>query len=261
MTKDKEALAESAPKSATGGKLIGFELKPTEVAVHLEIGGNSKVTHIFSRLMNRGERLNITAATGQQEFKGEEIILDAGDSDAAYANAWDHMIKGIEGYTLKGKPASLEAARDKIYTQHKRTAIDGTNQVRVKRDEGLDEEIALDAGDESTVILEARQGAETYEITFRFSRLPNNAELRKLQQRGMRFRQSRGGGLVVGSKDTLRQIEELFDQLIDSIEGYLIEGMPVMECADPKSEVPVDHKATVIGELRREAMSRLSDPN
>jgi len=254
MTEKKTAV--SAPEK----KLIGFELKPSEVAVHLETG-NARVTHIFSRLLDRGERINITAAAAQQEFKGDEIILDAGDSDAAYKNAWDNMIKAVEGYRLGGQPASLEAARDRIYTQHKRAAIDGTNQVRVRRDDGLDEEIDLDACDESTVILEAQQGAETHEIEFGFRRPLDNAELRKLQQRGMRFKQAPGGGLIVGSKDSLRQIEELFDQLIESVEGYLVEGVPIIAVPEWPREVPIDHKALAVGELRRRATARLSDPN
>ena len=254
MTEKKSA--ESAPKK----KPAGFELKPSEVAVHLETG-NARVTHIFSRLLDRGERINITAAAAQQEFKGDEIILDAGDSDGAYLNAWDHMIKGIEGYRLGGKPASLEAARDRIYTQHKRAAIDGTNQVRVKRDDGPDEEIDLDAGDESMVILQAQQGAETREIEFGFRRPLNNAELRELQKRGMRFKQAHGGGLIVGSKDSLRQIETVFDQLIESIEGYLIDGRPIMVGAGWLREIPIDHKAMAVGELRRRATARLADPS
>jgi len=259
MTEKKTA--ESTPKSTTGGKPAGFELKPSEVAVHLETG-NARVTHIFSRLLDRGERINITAAAAQQEFKGDEIILDAGDSDKAYLNAWDHMIKGIEGYRLGGKPASLEAARDRIYTQHKRAAIDGTNQVRVKRDDGPDEEIDLDAGDESMVILQAQQGAETHEIEFGFRRPLDNAELRELQKRGMHFKQARGGGLTVGSKDSLRQLETVFDKLIDKVEGYLVEGAPVMESRqDWLREIPIDHKAMAVGELRRRATVRLSDPN
>jgi len=259
MTKDKEAVApaENAPEK----KPAGFELKPSEVAVHLEIGGSATVTHIFSRLMDRGERINITAAAGQQEFRGEEIILDAGDSDTAYANAWNGMIKDVRGYRLGGQAASLEAARDRIYTQHKRAAIDGTNQVRIKRDEGLDEEIDLDAGDESMVVLEARQGAETHEIEFGFRRPLDNAELRELQKRGMHFKQARGGGLTVGSKDSLRQLETVFDKLIDKVEGYLVEGVPIMAVPEWPREVPIDHKAVAIGELRRRATARLSDPN
>ena len=238
----------------------GYELNPSEVAVHLEVGG-ARLTHIFSRLLNRGERINITAAAAQQEFRGDEIILDAGNSEEAYANAWTNMIGDVQGYVLGGKPAGLEAAREKIPAQHKRAALDATNQVRVKRGSELNEAFDLDSAGKSAVILEAKQGATTKEIGLLFSRPLNDSELRQLQKRGMRFKQGLDGGLIVGSKDSLRLVEEFFDNLLTAVLGYDFDGKPVNAEKDWLKKIPIDHKAMAVGELRRRATARLADPS
>lgn len=260
MTKDKETVApaESAPKKQP----IGFELKPTTVAVHLKIGDSAEVTHLFSRLLDRGERINTSVAAGKQELEGEDIILDAGDSDTAYANAWSHMIRDIEGYVLHGKPASLEEARDKILIQHKRAAIDGTNQVYAKRpDENFDGGVELAAESETQVVLRAKQGAAEYDITFGFTDGLGDKDLRTMRRKGMRFSRTPSGNLIAGSVEALRKVEEIFDRLIESVEGYLVEGAPVMESKDWRREIPIDHKAVVIAELRRRERARTTDPS
>jgi len=240
----------------------GFELKPGEVAVHLEIGGSATVTHIFSRLMDRGERINTSVAAGKQELEGEDIILDAGDSDTAYTNAWDHMIKDVIGYRLGGKPASLEAARDRIKTQQKRAAIDATNQLYAMRPEtDLDGGVDLDAGSETRVVLRAKQGGGEFDIICRFGAGLGDRDLRDLRRKGMRFSRTPDGNLIAGSIDALRKVEEIFDRLIESVEGYLVEGAPVMESKDWRREVPIDHKAVVVAELRRRERARTTDPS
>jgi len=256
MTEKKTA--ESAPKK----KPVGFELKPDEVAVRLEIGGNATVTHTFERLMDRGERINTSVAAGKQELEGEDIILDAGDSDKAYTNAWDHMIKDVQGYRLGGQPASLEAARDKILTQHKRAAIDATNQLYAVRPEtDLDGGVDLDAGSETQVVLRTKQGGGEFDVVCRFGAGLGDRDLRDLRRKGMRFSRTAGGNLIAGSIDALRKVEDIFDRLVESVEGYLVEGAPVMESKDWRREIPIDHKAVVIAELRRRERARTTDPS
>ena len=238
----------------------GFELKPTEVVVEL-VRGNARMKHIFNRLLNRGERINIAVAAGQVTNKGDDVIVGSLDADNAYKNAWDNMIVAISGYTIDGKPVTLDEGRDRIYTQHKRTAINGTNQIRVRSEDSIiDETMDLAINNETTVIIEAKQGAEICEILFGFQRSLKDSELRELQQRAKRYRQEREG-LVIGSKDSLMAVEALFDKLIEKVDGYLIAGAPLMDSKDWLKQIPIDHKTVAFAELRRRATVELNDPS
>jgi len=241
---------------------VGFELEPEEIAVHLKIHG-ATVTHVFSRLMNRGERINCAVAESKQELKGDEIIIGSDDVDTAYSNAWKNMIKDISGYTGHGKPLSLEEARDKIYTQHKKAAVKATNNVVVIRPgETLGEE-TLDIFEMDTVVeLDANQGGRSYTIQFSLKRPLSDKELHALQREGSRFKTGHRGGVIIGSPKVLHKIEEIFDGIISSVSGYLVKGKPLTpKTANWLRNIPIDHKAMVIGELRRRITAEEADPN
>jgi hypothetical protein len=231
----------------------GFELKPADgfrVTMRWEkAGAVHELTHLFARPLNRGERLNIAAEASKQILKGD-IIRPAGDLEAKYVNAWEHMIAAVEGYTFNDKPAELDEIRDRIPPGHKRSAVEATNQVDLLKEQADSAGFSLD-DDDLIVRLEASQGGDPITLAHTFGRTIPDADMRTLKSAASQFRSAGRDGVLMDGGNTISILEKIYDRLIVRADGYNIEGKPLTTSSpDWKDQVPVDHKVLAVNALR-----------
>lgn len=250
-TKETPAAPAAAAKAKPPTETEGFELKPQEVVVtYQDPETDTKVSHIFGRLLNRIDRRQIILEQGKQVTKRNIHFFD-GDVDAAFAQAYDHMIVGVSGFTVNGKPARAEDVKVRLNPRRKRRAIEDTEQLKV-READIDFAELGESGDAAAVEIEVLQGASTVTVKHVFDGPLTAKELRTLSNRTVGFRAESRDVIRVQSSGAIDVVEAIYDSKLADVDGYLYEGEPLTPKVNKwLRSIPIDHKLLAIGELRR----------
>ena len=234
--------------------LKGFELAPDEVTVVMPLripnnGNPFMVTfkHKFSRLLNREERLE----RYEQSFLTRQVkneATDIGDPASVINSAWDAMILGIEGYSVKGKkikisdplPDDLKAI---IPLSHKVKGIHALESFSIDTatesiEEQLDEGV-FELSNDTTIRATITQGDAEFPVEFILG------ELKALEIKNAVFKQSTkvlSDRSEVTRVTGLKKTVEFFDKKLKRVSGLLYRGADLMEQENWKDLIPVNYK-------------------
>jgi hypothetical protein len=170
---------------------------------------------------------------------------------------WDLLIVRVEGYIWKGKP--ITESKDwkaKIPLSHKLEAVSGfllSGREDVPEEDALIE--STEGFDLAEGVIEMKfaifQNGKTERVGFlfnspeskdylRFSRMSSKMQLQRTKQRNVS---------AIRVPTDISPFVELFDKLIQKVEGYVFEGKDVMEATDWKDKIDALHKRMAVQEV------------
>ena len=217
----------------------GFPLQPEELRAQIQVTENQhkyRLTHVFEPV-TAADWLEFDRLTRVVMESDEETIeFDSMAADAAEW-LWSERIRTVEGYD----PNLPDDWKDLIHLRHKEAALKALAQVYPvetgDKNEPGPEYLAL--GKATVVALEAaRNGVEFPSLHHRLRR-PTTSQQKEYSRRTSQTAYARGTrkkakALVASHLDYLL---ELYDELIESVEGY--------EPNDPKLMDPLHKRAAV----------------
>lgn len=235
-----------------------LSLKETFVRVIEERGDKRAVlTHRF-RMPTAEDWYNYFRSSNQVGLsKGRDTVEFTGENQERDALFWESLIQRVEGYKLNGVDVMTSSDwKSKIPLPHKLQAFSGLLyffKIGNTIDGSFEETNELDLGVSSVDIrFEAAQNGQAgIPITFtfkqpepsdyiKFSRITAKMQLVRTKQRGVS---------AIKVPTTIAPMTELFDKLIEKVDGYVYEGKPLMDVLEWKSKIDLYHKQSAIREL------------
>lgn len=235
MPTEEEEKKEETTKTTTYGNPhmpelpSGFVLNSKNVLVIMRVG-EAKLVHTFKR-----PTLNQWSDYLRDLKPGFILSEDKGwaaknDESFAASEMWNELVVGVKGY--RGKAGWLDGDwKKKIPVKHKMTGIQFLQDVWVEdSQEGGNEK-----DDEGKAVFDLEADTRTVILAgtsdgFKFDRLAHILKV-PLPEQEIRFERTRihyirqsGDSNRVISPPRLRKMAELYDELIESVEGYAIEN-------------------------------------
>lgn len=223
-----------------------------------QVHGDRKIllTHVF-RLPTFEDWLEYNEGTTQVGLsKGRDTVEVSNVLQERDTQLWEDLIIRTEGYTVSGKPLmELENWKERVPLPHKLQAVSGFfifDRSDVPEDASLISEDTYDL-EEGSVGLRfgVIQNFKKMDVTFymktpgtkdhiRFSRITSKMQLVRTKQRGVS---------AIKVPTNLRPFVELFDQLVEKVEGFIYEKKDLMEQKDWVAKLDAFHKRGVVHEL------------
>lgn len=223
-----------------------------------QVSGDRKIllTHVF-RLPTFEDWVSYNEGTMQVGLsKGRDTVEVSDVLQERDAALWEDLIIRTEGYVVSGKPLmDLEDWKERIPLPHKLQAVSGFfifDRSDVPEDASLISEETFDLEDSSTSLRFAViQNFKKMDIVFymktpgtkdhlRFSRITSKMQLVRTKKRGES---------AIKVPTNLRPFVELFDKLVEKVEGFIFEKKDLMEQKDWQAKLDAFHKRGVVQEL------------
>jgi hypothetical protein len=223
-----------------------------------EIRGDQKflLKHVF-RVPTFEDWVEYHKGTAQLGLsKGRDTIEMSNVRQERDAWLWETLVIKVEGYLWKGK-SIIESKdwKEKIPLGHKLEAVSGfllSGREDVPAEAELIEAEGFDLAEGGVEMKFAIfQNGKTERVSFsfktpeakdylRFSRLTSKMQLQRTKQRNVS---------AIRVPTDIRPFVELFDKLIDKVEGYIFEGKDVMLVADWKEKIDALQKRMAVQEI------------
>ncbi len=222
-------------EQATGSGIpSGFILNKHTVEVIMRIG-EAKLVHRFNRpkLTNWNDYLrDLKPGFVLSEEKGWAA---KNDEALASSNLWDATIVEVEGY----KGADAPDWKKKIPVNHKMTGVKFLQDVWVEdslsggdaKDDDGNAVFDLEA-DSRTIILAATSDGFKFDRLVHVLRIPSADQEIRFERTRIHYIRQTGDSNRVISPPRLRKMAELYDELIESVEGYAIEKKSEQQVED-----------------------------
>jgi hypothetical protein len=196
-----------------------------------------------------------SAIVQSSERRGQEVIEEF-DTSAARLALVDRALQGVEGYTISEELMQSGEWKSKLPIKHRLAVADVLTRVTAS-DPGDDDELVLGA---ESVMLSAVWSADEKGVMQQFTQLRHNfasptAEHFHRYQRDLSRSYivggSRGGKTIYrGAQKTLI---EIYDELIQSVEGYTLNGQPMGSQSNIVYAMDAYHKVVAAAYLFRPA--------
>jgi len=237
-----------------------FDLSKKECYFTLEeVRGDRKILlkHIF-RLPSLKDWIEFHKGTTQLGLsKGKDTVeVSAMVRQERDTWLWDALILRVEGYKYSGQELMEKKNwKEIIPLPHKLESISGFllgYREDVPTDEELIVEESLDLAEGAIEMQFAfLQNSEVHRMKFmfkapdssdylRFSRLTSKMQLQRTKQRNVS---------AIRVPTDVQPFIELFDKLINKVEGYQFDGKDLMKAEDWKAKVDAYHKQLVVREI------------
>jgi len=188
--------------------------------------------------------------------KGKDIVEMSNVRQERDEWLWEQLIVRVEGYLWKGKPISeVKDWKTRIPLNHRLEAVSGfllSGREDVPEDAALIEAKGFDLAEGGMEMKFAIfQNGKTERVVFhfhapeskdylRFSRLTSKMQLQRTKQRNVS---------AIRVPTDISPFVELFDKLIEKVEGYIFEGKDVMEAPDWKDKLDALQKRMAVQEV------------
>ena len=188
--------------------------------------------------------------------KGKDTIEMSNVRQERDQALWERLIVKVEGYLWKGKAITEQKDwKERIPLGHKLEAISGfllSGREDVPEEAALIEATGFDLAEGGIEMKFAIfQNGVTERVVFHFSapeasdylrhtRLTSKMQLQRTKQRNVS---------AIRVPTDIRPFVELFDKLIQKVEGYVFEGKDVMEVADWKDKIDALQKRMAVQEV------------
>lgn len=223
-----------------------------------EVRGDQKflLKHVF-RVPTLDDWVEYHKGTSQLGLsKGKDTIEMSNVRQERDEWLWEQLIITVEGYLWKGKSITeLKDWKEKIPLGHRLEAVSGfllSGREDVPEEAALIETKGFDLAEAGIEMKFAIfQNGATQRVMFhfsppeskdylRFSRLTSKMQLQRTKQRNVS---------AIRVPTDIRPFVELFDKLIEKVEGYVFNGKNVMEAADWKDKIDALQKRMAVQEV------------
>ena len=223
-----------------------------------EVRGDQKflLKHVF-RVPTLDDWVDYHKGTSQLGLsKGRDTIEMSNVRQERDQALWETLIVKVEGYLWKGKPITEQKDwKERIPLAHKLEAISGfllSGREDVPEEAALIETKGFDLAEAGVEMKFAIfQNGKTERVVFhfgapeakdylRFSRLTSKMQLQRTKQRNVS---------AIRVPTDIRPFVELFDKLIEKVEGYVFQGKDVMEVPDWKDKIDALQKRMAVQEV------------
>lgn len=223
-----------------------------------EIRGDQKflLKHVF-RVPTLEDWVEYHKGTSQLGLsKGKDTIEMSNVRQERDTWLWEELVVKVEGYLWKGKSITeLKDWKEKIPLAHKLEAVSGfllSGREDVPEEAALIEAKGFDLAESGIEMKFAIfQNGKTERVSFsfnppeasdylRFSRLTSKMQLQRTKQRNVS---------AIRVPTDIRPFVELFDKLIDKVEGYIFEGKDVMLAVNWKDKIDALQKRMAVQEV------------
>jgi hypothetical protein len=237
--------------------MYDLSLKETFVRVIEERGDKRSILIHTFRTPTSDDWYNYFRLSSQVGLsKGRDTVEFTGENQDKDAEFWGTLIQRVEGYKMNGVDVlSLPDWKNIIPLPHKLQAFAGLlwfYKIGNTIDGSFEETNELDLGVSSVdVRFEAAQNGQASVITFTFKQPEPTDYLKygRITARMQLVRTKQRGVSAIKVPATINPMVELFDKLIDKVDGYSYEGKPLMELPEWRSRIDLYHKREAIREL------------
>jgi hypothetical protein len=229
-----------------------------------ETRGNRKITvkHFF-RLPTLQDWADYFKGVSELGLSRGRESFEVSDSlQAKNLGLWERLSLRVEGYVIDGVELMEKGNwKELVPLPHKLQAVSGFMTTWRKEDD-IEEDVVLDLGSDDIevrlIVLQNVKDEETqedvmtqHELLFHFT-TPDTADYKlmsKLQSK-MRLTRTRERNVSSISIPTdITPYAKLFDKLVVSVDGYLYNGVNVMEQDNWRDLIDAFHKREAIGDL------------
>ncbi len=243
----------------------GFRIDLDEVYFELLVrdlksGATVEVTH-YLRPATFGDWLDYEVRSKIKTMRVAEGTQYGAVSEEAEEYLWNKLARRVKGY--KGISEINDETRDRIPFLHKTAAIRrGLGAVYPKEPDDLsadqdDEEqssrpreFSFEPESDSVIIsITAMQNGQEHELRHAL-KLPSFQQVKRFRQRRFSWidvRGSRRGESIISSN--LKVVVDLYDSLVQSVEGYVIGDNAFELGPDNKDKIDAIHKQVVVDSL------------
>lgn len=223
-----------------------------------EVRGDQKfiLKHVF-RVPTLDDWVDYHRGTSQLGLsKGKDTIEMSNVRQERDQALWEALIIKVEGYLWKEKPITEQKNwKEKIPLGHKLEAVSGfllSGREDIPEEAALIEATGFDLAEGGIEMKFAVfQNGATERVVFhfgapdatdylRYSRLTSKMQLQRTKQRNVS---------AIRVPTDIRPFVELFDKLIQKVEGYIFEDKNVMEVADWKDKIDALQKRMAVQEI------------
>ncbi len=186
--------------------------------------------------------------------KGRDTVELSSVGQERDEELWNSLVQRVEGYSVGGKDLmSFPDWKERIPLPHKLNAISGFMYFyRADLSEEATEQQTLDLGEtEVRLTFDALQFSKPCRVVHLF-RPPEPSDYLKYTKSTAKMqlvRTKQRGVSAIKVPSSIRVFVELYDKLIEKVDGYVFEGKDLTEVPDWIAKMNVYHKREAVREL------------